>query len=73
MVVHGEIEEKDAGLLNEEINNKIYYMIQNPPMVSLDFQPGRIIYYSELSKIFTSKTLTELSDGATFKERIYSP
>lgn len=56
---HGQIEEKDAAQLKEEIEKKLYYLETNAPKINFDFNPQRIISYSDLSVIFTRDQLIE--------------
>jgi hypothetical protein len=57
MVHYGQIEEKDAGLLKEEIEAKLYHVTVNPPKVNFEFEPVRIIKYSDLTSIFEKEQL----------------
>lgn len=37
MVHEGQIEDKDADLLKEELESKLYQIVSNPPEVDMDF------------------------------------
>ena len=57
MLKHGQIEDKEAGELRDEIDKKIYYLTMNPPEIQLMDQNSRIIYYSELAEVFEREEL----------------
>jgi hypothetical protein len=53
MVHQGQIEDKDADLLKEELESKLYEMTVNPPEVKFDFQAIRVVKYSDLTTVFS--------------------
>jgi len=57
MQKNGQIEDKEANELRAEIDEKIYYLQMHPPEIKLIDQNQRIIYYSELSEVFTREEL----------------
>lgn len=73
MVHNGQIEEKDADFLKEELEHKLYEMSSNPPEVQFDFQPVRIVKYSDLSSIFTRDQLSNYTDLNLFEEIMFEP
>mgnify|MGYP006094557307 CR=1 FL=1 len=55
MVHNGQITDKDADLLKEELESKLYEMTVNPPEVKFEFQPVRVIKYSDLTSVFSEE------------------
>jgi hypothetical protein len=45
----------------------------NPPTVKFEFQPMRIIKYSDLTSIFTKDQLTEYTENNEFEEIMFEP
>ena len=39
-------------MLKEEIEKKLYFMEQNPPKIDFNFNPTRIVSYSNLTSIY---------------------
>jgi hypothetical protein len=74
MLKHGQIEDKEANELKQEIDKKIYYLTMHQPEIQLVGQNQRIIYYSELSEIFDREQLQQAVENMKeFKEEIYEP
>lgn len=48
-------------------------MSVNPPPVTLDFQPVRIVKYSDLTSIFTRDQLEEYTENNEFEEIMFEP
>ena len=55
MLHNGQIQEKDASHLKEEIDDKLYFLKMNPPVLSFNFQPSRLVHYSDLTGLFSKE------------------
>lgn len=73
MVHYGQITEKDADILKEELESKLYHMSVNPPDVKFEFQPIRIVKYSDLTSIFPREQLINYIDNNQFEEIMFEP
>ena len=74
MVHYGQIDDKGAEILKEEIEAKLKYMVQNPPHIDFKFNPVRVIKYSDLTSIFSRELLVEYTNAATdFPEKLFEP
>jgi len=57
MLKNGQIEDKEANELKDEIDKKVYFLSVNEPEIVLQGQTQRIIHDSELSVIFDKEQL----------------
>ena len=73
MLHNGQIQEKDAAQLKEEIDDKLYFLKMNPPVLSFNFQPSRIVHYSDLSGLFKKDQLKDLFKNQTYEEKLFKP
>lgn len=67
----GQIEEKEANMLKNEMDLKLEYLKRTTPVIELADQAHRIIYYSCLSDIFERDELEEAIENFTLHESIY--
>lgn len=79
MLKQGEIEEKDAGVLKREIDERIQHLIMNAPEIHLT-GPGhksnlqRMVQYSVLAEVFDQDELQKAVDQmGQFDEHMYQP
>lgn len=71
MVHHGQIEEKDACQLRDEIEKKLFYLETHAPEITFEFQPSRIVHYSDLSVIFSHDQLMKYTENVKFEEKMF--
>jgi hypothetical protein len=57
--------------LKEEIEKKLYFMEQNPPKIDFNFNPTRIVSYSNLTSIFTRGDLEKYVQDVKFNEIMF--
>lgn len=72
MLKKGQIEEKEAKELKDEIDKKIYYLKMHDPEIELLDHNQRIQFYSELSEIFDRNDLHTAIGNHKKQERMYN-
>jgi len=57
--------------LKEEIDEKLYFLNMNPPILSFKFQSSRVVHYSDLSGLFTREQLSSVFQNVEFEEKLF--
>ena len=71
MLKMGQIEDKEASALKNEIDTKIFYLQMHPPDIELAVPIKRLIYTSDLSDIFDRSELQKAVEQSEIKEVMY--
>jgi len=58
-------------MLKEEIEKKLYFMSLNPPKIDFNFNPARIVCYSNLTSIFARNDLEKYVQDVKFNEIMF--
>ena len=71
MLKNGQIEDKEAGALKNEIDSKIFYMTIHNPDIELAVPIKRLIYTSDLSDIFSTEDLKKAVEQQEVKDILF--